>query len=66
VTRDDADIITTEKFLNMDKTKSFNLTDNNFNVMMYMAGFDAASGEFQPVDIPSDIGYFRMLGLNQV
>ena len=66
MTRGDADIITTEKFLNMDKTKSFNLTDNNFNVMMYMVGSDATSGGYKPVDIPSDIGYFRMVSLNQV
>jgi len=33
---------------------------------MYMAGLDATRGDFQPVDIPSDIGYFRMISANQV
>jgi len=66
VTRGDPEITFTHKFLNMRKTKLMNLGENRFNMITLVKSTNPTTGEEKSVDVPSDIGHFRMVSLDPI
>jgi hypothetical protein len=66
VTRSDPEITYTHKFLNMRKTESMNLGENRFNMITWVKSINPTTGEEKSVDVPSDIGHFRMVSLDPI
>ena len=62
-TRDDPEITTTQKIIHLDQTSPINLADNGFDIMVSMIHRKHLNTRGVPINIPSDIGYFKMIAV---
>ena len=61
VNKDDPEITTTQTLIPLNVTQPVNLAENGFDIMIWARSFNFSTFQVESVDIPSDIGHFRMV-----
>ena len=61
VNKDDPEITTVQTRIHLNVTEPVNLAENGFDIMIWLQNFNQSTYQVESVEIPSDIGHFRMV-----
>ena len=61
VSKEDPEILTTKKLIPLNETAPVLLGDNGFDMMIWLSHLNKSTLQSESVDLPPDIGHFRMV-----